>query len=646
MNARKYLNGLGLLMALSVILAACQPQAIQPTPAPIVITSVVTQIVAGTPVEKVVEKLITPTPVPPTPVPAVSPTPVPQPVDSIVIALQQEPDTLHPLLGSMSSRTYVQNMLLVGCMGQNEKAEWVPLGCERVPSVENGDAKLVGDGDDKHLEVTYKIRKDWRWNDGQPVTTADILYWWHLYMDPAMPVAARTGVEKIYDIQAVDDKTAVVKYMSKKQVNEVIKGTLKGSVDFKSFQPDYQATFGTSWDAYLVDPVFWNNIGWLPEHILKAIAAADQAGSDYARQPLGDGPYILKEWKAGQELRLEKSDKPFPLGDPKVKTVTFRIFGDAAGVLAALKTGEVDAAAGNVGGLTESEAPDLDAIEAQGRIKVWWNKGWDFEHIDLNTQKFPFNDPLVREALAYATNPKEINDAVYNGKRLLTDLPLPPGVWAYPPESELVLHHFDLDKAKALLQQAGWDCTTRPCLKNGQKLEFTLLTTDRPSRVRAAQILMNQWQKINVGVNVQFLYGRGLFNTCQTGGPLYCRTFDAAMYTFSSDDSATFYGLYSCASIPTEQNAWSGQNSPGWCNQPAVDALNKSENDPEIALSQAKRLPYITTFFKEYTKDVPVIVLFAAVEPYPHLVNWKNWKQGPTQYSYFTWNSWEWEISK
>jgi len=210
----------------------------------------------------------------------------------------------------------------------------------------------------------------------------------------------------------------------------------------------------------------------------------------------------------------------------------------------------------------------------------------------------------------------------------------------------LSLHHFDIDKAKALLKEAGWDCASRPCVKGDQKLEFTLLTTDRPSRVRAAQILMAQWAKINVGVNVQFLYGRGLFNTCQTGGPLYCRTFDAAMYTFSSDDSATFYGLYSCASIPTQQNAWSGQNSPGWCNQKAVDALNSSENNPEIALSRQTRMPYITTFFKEFSTEVPVIVLFAAVEPYPHLVNWKNWKQGPTQYSYFTWNSWEWEVSK
>ena len=57
-------------------------------------------------------------------------------------------------------------------------------------------------------------------------------------------------------------------------------------------------------------------------------------------------------------------------------------------------------------------------------------------------------------------------------------------------------------------------------------------------------------------------------------------------------------------------------------------------------------MPYITEFFKQYTEEVPVIVLFAAVEPFPHLKDWKNWKLGPTQFSLFTWNAWEWEVSK
>lgn len=632
-----------ILVLVGLVLTACQPQTI-------IETVVVTQMVAGTPVEKVIEKVVTPTPIPPTKVP---PTPVAKPVDALVIALQQEPDTLHPLLGSMAARTYVINMIYVGCMGQNEKLEWIPLGCESVPTVDNGGAKLVGEGDDKHLEVTYKIRKDWRWNDAKPVTTKDVLYWWKLQMDPLFEIAGRSVIEKVYDIVAVDDKTAVVKYMSKKQLNQAIQGTLTGNVDFKSYKQDYVDAYGSAeWAYYSVDPIFWTNFNWLPEHVLAKVPAKDHLTSEYARNPLGDGPYQLKTWKAGQELVLEKSAQPFPLGDAKIKTVTFRLFGDGAGVLAALKKGEVDSAMGNVAGLTEANGPDLDAIEKLGLIKVDWIKGYNFEHIDLNTQKVPLDDVRVRQALALAIDRKAINDAIFYGKKAITDLPLPKGMgWAYPPESEISLYPTDLAKAKQLLKDAGWDCATKPCTKKDKdgktiKLEFTLMTTDRLERQKAAQIIQAAWGQLNAGVNIQFLYGRGLFQTCSAGGPLYCRTFDAAMYTFGTDDSATFIGLYGCSSIPTKENNWSGQNSPGWCNKSAQDALNSSENNPEIALSQTKRLPYIKTFFKELTKEMPVIFLYGSAEPYPHLVNWKNWKASSTQFTYPTWNSWEWEVSK
>jgi peptide/nickel transport system substrate-binding protein len=611
MNARKCLNAFGLLVALSLMVAACQPQQPQATPAPIVVTSVVTQIVAGTPVEKVVEKLITPTPVPPTAVPAMSATPAPKPVDSLVIALQQEPDTLHLLVGSMSAKVYILNMIHVGCVIQNEKLDWIPAGCETVPTFENGGAKLVGEGDDKHTEITYKIRKDWRWTDGTPVTSKDIVYWWKLTMDPTFEYEGRPASEKIYDVVAVDDQTAIVKMLSKKQINEAVAGTLTGNVDFKAFQPDFEATYGKDWPYYAADPSYYAfMVGWMPSHILKDIPGDKQAESEFARKPVGDGPYVVKEWKAGQEIVLEKSDLPFPLGEPKVKTVTWRFIGETAGVLAALQSGEVDAATGNT------------------------------------------SDVKVRQALAMALNRQQFSDTLYFSKKVIFDLPQPKGIsWAYPPDSDITIYKYDPEGAKKLLAEAGWDCSTMPCTKqdkegNTVRLEFTLMTTDRADRTRLAQMVQAMWKAINVGVNLQFLYGRGLFATCDAGGPMNCGTYDAAIYTFSSGDDATFYTLYSCAQIPSEVNNFSGQNWPQWCNQKAVDALNQSENNPEIAVSREKRLPYLKTFFQELTKDMPVIFLYGSSEPFPHLVNWKNFKPGPTQYTYWTWNSWEWEVSK
>nr|NIV35768.1 hypothetical protein [Anaerolineae bacterium] len=132
-----------LVMLATTILAACgptpEPEVIIQT-VPVEVTKVITEegeertIVETVVVE--VEKEVTP--VPPTDVP---PTPMPEMVesDTIVFAMQQEPDTLHPLISSMTAASQVLGALIMGCMGQDDAAEWVNLGCDgEIPTLENG----------------------------------------------------------------------------------------------------------------------------------------------------------------------------------------------------------------------------------------------------------------------------------------------------------------------------------------------------------------------------------------------------------------------------------------------------------------------------------------------------------------------------
>jgi peptide/nickel transport system substrate-binding protein len=315
----------------------------------------------------------------------------------------------------------------------------------------------------------------------------------------------------------------------------------------------------------------------------------------------------------------------------------------------------VDVAVGNVAGLSPADAPDLDKLEASGAYKINWLAGYSWEHIDLNTTKSPLDDVKVRQALYYATDRKAIADTLYFGKIQTVDLP--GGVasgssWAYT--DNYTKYPFDPDKAKALLKEAGWDCVSTPCTKqvteNGQevtkKLEFTLMTTDRADRQSLAQVIQNQWKAVGFGVNLQFLYGRGLFTPASQGGPLYGRSFDAAIYTATGGDDPQFMGQYNCAAVPTEGNGWVGQNYVGYCNKDADEALKQSETNVDVTLYRDQRKPFIETFFQAWTKEVPVIPLFAATEPYVYRSGLKNFKPGLTQYAAAAWNAWEWELSK
>ena len=157
------------------------------------------------------------------------------------------------------------------------------------------------------------------------------------------------------------------------------------------------------------------------------------------------------------------------------------------------------------------------------------------------------------------------------------------------------------------------------------------MTTDRADRQALAQVIQHMWKAINVGVNLQFLYGRGLFATLLAGGPLYCRTFDAAIYTWITGDDPQFMGLYDCASIPTEENNWSGQNYPGFCDADADEALlNERARSRSHRLSREMRKPVLEKFFQLWTDAVPVIPLFSNTRVYVVRVGFENFKPGPT----------------
>jgi len=160
------------------------------------------------------------------------------------------------------------------------------------------------------------------------------------------------------------------------------------------------------------------------------------------------------------------------------------------------------------------------------------------------------------------------------------------------------------------------------------------MTTDRADRQAIAQVIQAQWKKLNVGVNLQFLYGRGLF---ATDGPLTKETFQAADYTWSTGDDPQFMGLYNCAG---------GQNYPKWCNKDADAALLANEVNPDTAISRTSRQASLAKFYGLWTAEVPVIPLFLNSNVFVARVGLKGFRPGTTQYATELWNVWEFSLTK
>ncbi len=580
----------------------------------------------------------------PPPTPAPSPTPTPQP---IVMAVVGEPQTLHPLYATAQVARAVLAPLFVGCIGQDETGAPVALGCERVPTLENGDARFVGEGDERYLEVTFRIRPGWRWTDGRPVTAQDAVYAWQLVMAPEAQVRDPLA-QKVFAMTAPDDRIIVARFMSAAQARAAAAGTLQGDVAFEYFsqQGDYARYARQS--APLSDARYWAVARWLPAHLLADVQARDQLSSAFAGRPVGDGAFEIVSWNKGADLTLARSAQPFPLESAgNVPEIIFKFAPDEATAARWVLRGDAQLSQPLS---VESIRPALDAPDFDALLRASFVLPMPvFEQIVLNVSRPPLDDVKVRQALRLAIDAQAILADPATG---LVTAPLaldPSGLFYGIAPNALAMNH-DLEQARALLQEAGWQCGTWPCVRPEQQpngrtitrtLEFTLVTNERAPRNALSQLAQKQLAAAGFAVDLRIVSGLGrasrLFAPYETGGILLTRDFDAAMYQTPSLTS--FSGVFDCASIPDQNNHSPAQgNAGGYCD-PATDALMAGAEEGESAISEQGRAKAIEVALAAVSDAAPIVPLYSPVWVLPGR------EVAGLRYAGFgivTWNAWEW----
>ncbi len=553
--------------------------------------------------------------------------------DTIVVSMGQAPDTLHPAIGSMLARTEVLGAVFTHPIVNDDRGQWVAEGLQSVPTVDNGGAKYVGDGDDRHLEVTFKIRPGVKWQDGRPTTSKDIAFTWKLEMDPKFPATDRGTPEKVAGIDTPDDQTAVVKYMSAKQARDAAQN------GFMGLPADEWAQYKDQKEP-LVDPFYFSppfadspTSTWLPEHLLSSIAPDQQQASDWANKPVGNGPYRIADAVPNQSITLQAVPDYF-LGAPPTKQIVFRIITDTNATLAALRAGEIDVAT-QVQGPDLNNSPDLDKLQG---YKPYYIPGTAWEHIDLNLTDPVLKDKNVRKALMFAIDRQQIVDRILFGKTRVATSWIQPGVpaWAYD-ESCVTPYKYDANQAQQLLTQAGFTKGSDGIFqKDGQPLKLQLSTTDAALRQNVSQVIQAQLKQAGIDLELNFIPGRGLFDR---QGPLIQGKYQLGLYTWISAPDPDSSTLYTSRSIPTPQNNFTGQNYPRYSNPQVDQFLLQGAQE----LSAEKRKPIYCQAVKAWTDDVPVVPLFQRPVVTTARANMGNFKPTPTD-TPETWNSWAWFV--
>jgi peptide/nickel transport system substrate-binding protein len=170
------------------------------------------------------------------------------------------------------------------------------------------------------------------------------------------------------------------------------------------------------------------------------------SGTFGTQHPIGTGPYMLKSWTVGDKLVLVAN--PTYWGPkPKIQQIIFKPISDNAARLQALQTKEIQ-------GYDLVDPADISTIQSSGSLKTLNRPAFNVGYVGINQKFKPFDNPLVRQALAYALDRASVVKGFYAGRGQVANQFLPPLVTGFATKG-VPSYSYNPAKAKALLTQAG-----------------------------------------------------------------------------------------------------------------------------------------------------------------------------------------------
>jgi len=296
------------------------------------------------------------------------------------------------------------------------------------------------------LDWTFKIRKGVVFHNGDKLTAKDVKASLDRIVDKATASPSAGEFASIASVAATDDYTVALKL---KEPNAPLLSSL-----------------ASGWAAIL--PKSLIDKGW-----------------DFANKPVGTGPFAFKGWARDSKIELIRNDKYWIKGQPKLPAITFYVIPEAAVYVQGLLTGSIDL----VDGVADS---DLDALAKGKNLQVKPLLTSIVNVIAINTSRPALKDVKVRQALSWAIDRQTALAVAYGKGSKETGTFHEPGDPYY--KDFTGLYGFDTAKARALLQEAGFDFN--------QTLDL-VVSSLFPAHVKATQIFQQNLAAAGVKTKIR-----------------------------------------------------------------------------------------------------------------------------------------------
>jgi peptide/nickel transport system substrate-binding protein len=387
--------------------------------------------------------------------------------------IQSEPATLDPQMAFMSEEDLILGLLGASLVTYGPGGELYPYLAESWSTSEDG------------LTWTFILRQDVTFSDGTPLTAQDFAWTYQRALDPDT-ASPSTGsiLGPVASVEATDDYTLV----------------------FTLASPYYPFLFSLSDPGYM-QPM-------LQSHV------ESMSAEELARNPLGVGPYTLKEWITGDRIVLQRNPDynwgpsfTENQGAYSIETIEFPIITEYATSLAGLESGELDI-------VTAVQNRDIETFRADDRYQVIdYPTAGISPFLAMNVEKEPFDNLLVRQAFNLAVDRQALIDVMLQGNGEIQYGPISKTVVGYWPGVEEIGYGYDLDEAKNLMQEAGYsyDADGMLLTPDGQPFTLTMPITTVEETQRLAQLLQQQYAELGVTIELESL-DVGVINETVLGG--------------------------------------------------------------------------------------------------------------------------------
>lgn len=500
--------------------------------------------------------------------------------DIVNIGVTNTLGTLNPLLmDGGETNKYATSLMFLPLVELNSNLEF-----------EGEIADSVTTEDNKNFIV--HIDEKATWSDGEKITADDVVY---TALRLTSPVIGNTsmmyyvfegvgddgfteeGAESIDGIKAIDDAT--VQFTTKEEMS--------------------LTTFENSYARYLMT---------LPKHVIEQYTEEELKTAEWFNHPdVVSGPYMVTDFDVDHYISY-KANENYWKGAPKIAKLNIKIVSGSQ-LYAGLQSGEIDITQPTMSVIPEE---DYDSVEALSNVNVVYGEPVTNQSVFIQTKNVP--DVRVRQAMLYAIDRKMVLEQLLKGKGEVADGFLSSASPFY--DESIVPVEQDVEKAKELLAEAGWD--------GSQTLRFYVNSGDS-AFVNAANVFVAQWAAVGIKVEVQTVDFATLMSVAGTND------YDilAVQYTYAPVD-------------PYPDVAWllGGEDSwTGYGDDRVNEALAKTQTTSDM--DEIKGLYSVVD--QKVQEDVPMFSAY--IVSAQTAVNKRLSNATPSVYGFFN-NVEQWEITK